>query len=976
MSVELQLDNSHIPIFETFKKNDEIDIVLEHHHRLGILKHHSINSVNILELKKYATFILAEVLLDTPQDFLKNHFYYIFNHILEKSCIQPKRPRVDVAIALKFLLNYDGEGLVYNPFAGCSIAGAILCPKEYYGDGDFNSKIYNIGLLLNNGMGISNENFIRRNSREWLQNKRIDYLITTYTGYVDNISAFEFSLNKCLADKNFEGKYAGMVFPREIFEKEIPAFKKAIELDWIETILLLKFGEVAVLVNTHKEEKCKGYIKIINGTNPLATSASIEDLISEDIYAKIINNSDALKKNFLKSQFVSKLENRNGFKIVKLRNLVKKISKKNYNLNNFKKEERILAYIDRTDSYIGFSWDENIKRKSVSNLFSPVYRLEKDCIIVNTCGKAEPRLFNSDFGPVFFEDGYAFALDGSYNPEWLTNELQETYVRQQLHPYGNNEMVPEPLTEDDYLNLNLYIPETNDDIDKDSTIAVNYNHTSSTKKDNKDYALNAGYILHNDNKQYTILNFIGYGSFAYTYRAEMKNCSTGDTEIVAIKELFPNNLQCKRDNNRIVIDEANMEEFKKYKEMFKSEYDLLRSMGNSQNNHVTEVKSYFEHIPTGTAYYVMKYYAGATLHDMIIANNTPASEKLIINKIVYPLCLALNTMHSHKILHLDIKPENVVIDENGEAVVIDFGVAQQYNDNGILLSRRETHSISRFSAPENTNGQMSYFHPQADIFGSAATLFSLLSNYNPYPIENKTDCERCFNQLVCSQEMKAAISEGLKFHATDRPRTAEEFWNKFPHDDNLRLQLEPEIKVKITKIVTMKRKDGSEKTSWGIELTINDKAYPIHFGLKEEKMIYICTLLRTAIGLKMYLHEFHNNSKGKNSELKSSVTKKWLKDVYGVLFHGNSTDFDTWLKNIEDKNGRPLNQGKSNSNQTIKKTLNGEPDAIIDYCIINTLKDEKGDTFYNLGIKRENIEIHEEMKRLVNSFTIENIEST
>ena len=193
-----------------------------------------------------------------------------------------------------------------------------------------------------------------------------------------------------------------------------------------------------------------------------------------------------IKKNFLKSQFVSKLENRNGFKIVKLRNLVKKISKKNYNLNNFKKEERILAYIDRTDSYIGFSWDENIKRKSVSNLFSPVYRLEKDCIIVNTCGKAEPRLFNSDFGPVFFEDGYAFALDGSYNPEWLTNELQETYVRQQLHPYGNNEMVPEPLTEDDYLNLNLYIPETNDDIDKDSTIAVNYNHTSSTKKDNKD----------------------------------------------------------------------------------------------------------------------------------------------------------------------------------------------------------------------------------------------------------------------------------------------------------------------------------------------------------------------------------------------------------------------------------------------------------------------------------------------------------
>jgi serine/threonine protein kinase len=222
--------------------------------------------------------------------------------------------------------------------------------------------------------------------------------------------------------------------------------------------------------------------------------------------------------------------------------------------------------------------------------------------------------------------------------------------------------------------------------------------------------------------------------------------------------------------------------------MFRSEPMFIQSMADVAEKHVTEVKSIFEYEPTGTMYYVMKYYAGETLEDMIKAGQVPSSEPLIIEKIVLPLCKALNAMHSHNILHLDIKPENIVIDENGEAVLIDFGVAHLYDNEGRLVSSRDTHSTSPFSAPENQNGQMRYFEPRSDIFGAAATLFALISNnYIPAPI-SKPEEKICAEEIMnCSQQMKDAILEGLNIYINDRPRNAKMFLNKFPGCENIKL---------------------------------------------------------------------------------------------------------------------------------------------------------------------------------------------
>lgn len=792
VAVDMEIGRSLLQIYKTLKNNDEQDVVREYHHRIGRLVHHSSNEASEKAQRQYATFVLAEALLDTPVSYLKDRYLNIFNHIWNKSGVQPKRPRLRVACALSTLLHYDGKGLVYNPFAGCSIAGAMLQSKSnFYGDGDTNDKIYAGGLLLNYGMGVSNEHFLQRDSTQWLNGKQIDYVISTYTGFINGESAFDFCLGKCLNDSEFKGRYAGMVLPKEIFEKETANFKEALKRDWIETIALLPFGEVAVLVNARKDTELKGLIRFIDGTNPLAQSAPMQELIEDDMYADFIKVSNVKKKGYLKSLVVSELPEQDGYKKVRLGDIVSQIPRVVLNLDRVVEDQRVLAYINRNETYYGqLKPNENIERRSIHNLFNPAYRLDEDCLVVNASGPAEPRIFDADFGAAFFEDGYAFSLDGFNDYGWLITELNETYVRRQLHPYGQNDMVPEPVTEEDYLNLILY-KEVSEDEDFDlselNDLGLDDSDTFELPEEGSD-ALPAGFELKDGNKKYTILNYISHGAFGYTYRAEMQNCTNGSKEIVAIKEFYPTGvLDCGRENNRVVYDPDFEEQFNNYKRMFRSEPDFILSMADTPDNHVTEVKSVFESEVTGTIYYVMKFYAGESLDDMIKSDQVPTSEKLIIEKIVIPICKALYAMHSRHILHLDIKPENIVIDENGEAVLIDFGVAQQYDENGKLISLRDTHSTSAFSAPENSDGNMRYFGPQADIFGTAATLFTLVSGKWPHPINDSQDRERAFELMNCSEGMKQAIAEGMSLYSNDRPANAQLFLNLFPGCENIKL---------------------------------------------------------------------------------------------------------------------------------------------------------------------------------------------
>ena len=756
-------------------------MVREYHHRIGRLVHHSSNEASEKAQRQYATFVLAEALLDTPVSYLKEKYLNIFNHILVNSGIQPKRPRLRVARALSTLLQYDGKGLVYNPFAGCSIAGAMLQSKtNFYGDGDSNDKLYAAGLLLNYGMGVSNEHFLQRDSRQWLNGKKIDYVISTYTGFINGESAFDFCLGKCLGDPDFKGRYAGMVLPKEIFEKETPNFKEALKRDWIETIALLPFGEVAVLVNADKSDLQKKHIKFFNLTHPMLSNRPVDTILSDYDYAEIISVADVKKKNFLRNLVLPEISDLEDYEIIRLNTIVSKVKRATYNLSGLPKEERVLASIDRNRVYNQFerAWMQGIEKESRTTLFAPAYHIEFPSLITNDKGYLEPRLFDSREGTAFFQDGYVFTINEPENVDfdWLIHELNEPYVQRQLHPYGIDEMVPEPISEDQILNLQLY-REIEEEFDFDES---EYN----------DY-LEPGTIIHGSKSEYTIHSYLGCGNFGFAYSAESHNIFTGETKEIVLKEFYPHS-DYHRENGKVVPNNEFTElEYEDERIKFQKEAELMKLLGNIPDSHIVPAFDYFECEETNTLYYEMPYYKGKSFEDLL-KNGERLTESIAITHAVIPLCKALHASEKHKVLHLDIKPDNVLIDDNGDAILTDFGTAKVYDKAGNIIDPRGKSYRGPFAAPELRQGSLTSYDPRPDMFGIAATIFCVVTRETPTTIMelDKIAEENVRQSLIeenCSDQFINAIVRGLQGSMSLRPANAQLFLNLFPGCEDIKL---------------------------------------------------------------------------------------------------------------------------------------------------------------------------------------------
>ncbi len=94
------------------------------------------------------------------------------------------------------------------------------------------------------------------------------------------------------------------------------------------------------------------------------------------------------------------------------------------------------------------------------------------------------------------------------------------------------------------------------------------------------------------------------------------------------------------------------------------------------------------------------------------------------------LIQALDYIHKHRVLHCDIKPQNVLVDEYGIAKLADFGAASIIGDNDILSGAKGTYE---FLAPECCNPEQRFFSGKAaDIWALGVTIFCLTFNELPF----------------------------------------------------------------------------------------------------------------------------------------------------------------------------------------------------------------------------------------------------
>ncbi len=231
-----------------------------------------------------------------------------------------------------------------------------------------------------------------------------------------------------------------------------------------------------------------------------------------------------------------------------------------------------------------------------------------------------------------------------------------------------------------------------------------------------------GYQLQN----YRILKVLSCGGFSIVYLAHDEN----DVP-VAIKEYLPSSLALRSEGAVLpAIAEENLAAFRYGMKCF---FEEGRSLAGLSHNNVMRVVNFFR--ANETVYLVMRYERGRTLQEHIQHHRGSIKEDFI--RRVFTLLLnGLREVHTNKLLHLDIKPGNIYLRNDGSPVLIDFGAARQtLTEQANRLSPTYTPG---FASPEQYR-KRELLGPWSDIYSVGATMYCCLAGAAPPAADKRVE---------------------------------------------------------------------------------------------------------------------------------------------------------------------------------------------------------------------------------------------
>ena len=261
------------------------------------------------------------------------------------------------------------------------------------------------------------------------------------------------------------------------------------------------------------------------------------------------------------------------------------------------------------------------------------------------------------------------------------------------------------------------------------------------------------------NGRYELMKFLGKGGFGITYlgRHILLN------KYVAIKEYFPKD-NFRRESNGIQVSYSDKSVARRNIEKFLKE---AKTMAELNHEGVVKVNDVFEE--NNTAYYVMDYIEGKSL-----AEQLPIAQEQAL-AYIKQAAEALQYVHTKGILHLDIKPANIMINQSGKAVLIDFGISKHYDSEGKGTSSSTQGYSSGYSPIEQmTPGGLKQFTPPTDIYALGATLYKIISGTTPPTSTDLADEETLSRPENMSREVFGFINKCMQQKRKDRPQTMSE----------------------------------------------------------------------------------------------------------------------------------------------------------------------------------------------------------
>ena len=285
------------------------------------------------------------------------------------------------------------------------------------------------------------------------------------------------------------------------------------------------------------------------------------------------------------------------------------------------------------------------------------------------------------------------------------------------------------------------------------------------------YTLPIGAKLHSPKRTYTIEKVLGQGGFGITYKvsANLKVDNVTIRTHFAIKEFFMSEA-CERDeHNSICYSSPVKDKVEESRKDFLAEAQRLNKISLEHPNiiHVNEV---FE--ANNTVYYVMEYLDAGSLRDYVRKQGALSEQEALA--IMVTIMQAVEYLHQHKMSHLDVKPDNVMLKEDPETgetipVLIDFGLSKHYDKNGKPTSTVRVSGFSDGYAPVEQYTGIYFFTPQADVYALAATLYYALVGKDPVIASEQTE-EKILKNLPkgISDSVKKTILSSMKMQKEER----------------------------------------------------------------------------------------------------------------------------------------------------------------------------------------------------------------
>jgi serine/threonine protein kinase len=238
---------------------------------------------------------------------------------------------------------------------------------------------------------------------------------------------------------------------------------------------------------------------------------------------------------------------------------------------------------------------------------------------------------------------------------------------------------------------------------------------------------------------YRIVQKIGAGGFGLVYRAVSP---TGQE--VALKEYLPAALASRASGDAAIV--VAQEKRALYRIGFRSFLEEGRALAQIVHPNVVSVLNFFQE--NDTVYLVMNYLRGASLQQFIVTSaslgHTKVFRESTIRSLFEEVLRGLRVVHQHKMLHLDIKPGNILVTDDDRAVLLDFGAARNVlHQDGKFLQPMFTPG---FSAPEMYR-RGKPIGPWTDIYAIGACMFSCMKGCPP-PDAAKADCRPKLEAMV------------------------------------------------------------------------------------------------------------------------------------------------------------------------------------------------------------------------------------